>query len=214
MPLMVLPFGIWPICHHSMQCRQRMSPRDPPNMWPDCIDSHYNVQICGLLMRQEEKWSKLTIIKRDRTGDQEWREVSCCECPALPSGVMVRSQLELPLRMVSGFMTIQWLGLILVFEVYVTTRELNLGMYLGRPGAWDHMDFQRLCRTGPSPHWLWCCFGELTLLLTWAAAVRRVGLVLIPGSKMKLTMVGKGHVRGHECGTADCTSLESCPQGS
>ena len=52
-----------------------------------------------------------------------WREVPYCEWLALPPGVMVGSQLELPLRAMLGSMTVQWQGLVLMSEVYVTARD-------------------------------------------------------------------------------------------
>lgn len=52
-----------------------------------------------------------------------WREVPYCQWLALPPGVMVGSQLELPLSAMSGSMTIQWQRLVLMSEVCVTARD-------------------------------------------------------------------------------------------
>jgi hypothetical protein len=46
-----------------------MLPRGPPDIWPDRIDSYYNVKMCGILMGEKEKWSSFSIMKRDGTGD-------------------------------------------------------------------------------------------------------------------------------------------------
>jgi hypothetical protein len=67
---------------------------------------------------REKEVGQLIIMKRDGIGDQGWRGRACCEWLGPPPGVMVTSQLELPLRAMSGSMAMQWQGSVLMFMAY------------------------------------------------------------------------------------------------
>jgi hypothetical protein len=51
---------------------------------------------------REREVGSLSIVKRDGTGDSGWRGGACCECSALSPGALVRSQPELPRRVMFG----------------------------------------------------------------------------------------------------------------
>jgi hypothetical protein len=51
------------------------APRGPPAMQPTHSRNHYNVQGCGGEMGEKEKWSSLSIMMGDGTGDvRAWEE--------------------------------------------------------------------------------------------------------------------------------------------
>lgn len=66
--------------------------------------------------------------------------------------------------------------------VHVITRDQ--GKALVWEAAWDHIDVQGLCRTVPTPHWLWH-LGELAPTL----ASGRVGPAHHLGSTVELAML-------------------------
>jgi hypothetical protein len=55
--------------------------------------------------REEEQLE----LYEERWNSRE-RGVACCECPALPLGALVKSQPELPLRAMSGYVAVQQQG--------------------------------------------------------------------------------------------------------
>lgn len=86
----------------------------------------------------------------------------CCEWPDLLPAAMVRFQPELPLRAISVSMAMQCQGLLSMFIVYITIRELIWA------ATRDYLDVQGLCRTALAPHSMRCS-GDLAPTLTQKA---------------------------------------------
>lgn len=93
-------------CHPATQGRQKLLPRDLPALWPACSGNPHNVQVCSGQMREKEKGSSFSILRRNETGEwwggEEW--------PALPPEAIGKVQCELPLRAMSRSLTKQWQG--------------------------------------------------------------------------------------------------------
>lgn len=74
-------------------------------------------------MGKKEKWSSLGIVMRDGTGDSGVERSSLLGLANLATWAMVRSQPELQLRAMTGSMTTQWQGSMLMSVTHSTTRE-------------------------------------------------------------------------------------------
>lgn len=82
-----------------------------------CSKSHHNVRVCGS-QAEEEKWSNLSIMKRDGTGDS-----SGVERPALLPRTIVMLQPEPLLRAMSELVAIQHQRSVLMSMTHLSTRE-------------------------------------------------------------------------------------------
>lgn len=63
--------GMLPIDLSSTRCcaEKVTPPRVSPASWPTCNRSHHDVRVCDGQTGEKKKWSRLSIIKRDGTGD-------------------------------------------------------------------------------------------------------------------------------------------------
>lgn len=65
---------------------------------------------------------------------QEWKVVACCEELVLFPVAIVKSELELLLRTMTGFMETQWQGLVSMSIAHITSRDQDLqGLCLAAP---------------------------------------------------------------------------------
>lgn len=92
-----------------------------------------------------------------------WRGLDCCELPAPPTGVMGRSQVELPLKAISSFMAFQLQGLLSMFMDYIINRKH--GDVPGWASFWEPRGFTDAVLNCPCPS-LDVGSGELALYLT------------------------------------------------
>jgi hypothetical protein len=84
---------------------------------------------------------------------QGWSGIACCDWPALTPGWgpslswLKAMSVSVAMQLYSGRGHYWWPWLMLPVE--------NMGMSLVGAATGDHMDVQGLCRTIPTPHWLW-----------------------------------------------------------
>lgn len=132
-------------------------------------------------------------MKRDGAGDVRAERNSPLWIASLAPEATVKSPPTLLLRATAGSAAMQ-LQHLCSCPWLITARKH--GMFL----VWDHVDVQRLERTGSAPH---------RFHLSPAEALRRAGPVPQRGSTVELVLVAKVGVsqpRGKECGMADRTT--------
>ena len=116
---------------------------------------------------------------------QRYRGIACYEWLAMPSGVMVKSQSELPLRVISGSIATQGQVSMLIYMPYFTMRNYETSLVWA--AARGHTDVNQMCRAGPTPHWLQSS-GNLAPQFT-SIALQRVGPSPFLRSTVELILV-------------------------